>query len=600
MLKKKLIASAIIALALIVGVTASAATLPLKVGSKGADVMTVQTVVGVTADGSYGPMTKAAVMAWQASHNLVADGVVGPMTWAAMTATTGGTTGGTTTPGCPAGAMFNSMTGAPCGTTTTPSTLEGGAGEIDVTKTSTDVEDKVAEGDSEKVLGFKVEAKDSDVMIKNLKVTLENTDTDGSYRISDYAEKVEVYMGSTLVGSVDASDFSKDGTVYSKSITLNNAVIKEGSNKKATFYVVVEAASNIDSDDIAENSWSIEVDSVRFLDATGVVMTSDDASLPLTETFEFTDLAGLGDLKLTVSKGSGNPIAQNVEVSDTGSTDALMLEFKIKATGSDFSFETLAVALDATLDSASLSDMVSEIVLKEGSSKLASLTFEETDGDDTYTFDLDDVYTIDEGDTVTFKVYAKINDVDNFISGDSLKVSFSDIRAEDESGKVIVESGSASGEIQTFVNDVPTFKLVGTPSLKSYQTKDSAADIYKAEFVFEVTAPVDQSVFVPLDSFGFGTAGSAGVEYTASAGTVTSAMLEYSGTGDIDENNSYMVEEGSTEKFTFTVYLEGDDTTGKVAITSIWYEISDTAPNGTPEVTTGLTNFKTASVFLAE
>ena len=47
-------------------------------------VKKVQKLVGVTADGIYGPKTEAAVKAWQKSHNLDDDGSVGPKTWAAM------------------------------------------------------------------------------------------------------------------------------------------------------------------------------------------------------------------------------------------------------------------------------------------------------------------------------------------------------------------------------------------------------------------------------------------------------------------------------------------------------------------------------------
>ena len=47
-------------------------------------VKKVQKLVGVTADGIYGPKTEAAVKAWQKSHNLDDDGIVGPKTWAAM------------------------------------------------------------------------------------------------------------------------------------------------------------------------------------------------------------------------------------------------------------------------------------------------------------------------------------------------------------------------------------------------------------------------------------------------------------------------------------------------------------------------------------
>ena len=51
---------------------------------RGGGVRSLQRVVGVPADGVFGPGTEAAVKRWQGRHGLVADGVVGPQTRAAM------------------------------------------------------------------------------------------------------------------------------------------------------------------------------------------------------------------------------------------------------------------------------------------------------------------------------------------------------------------------------------------------------------------------------------------------------------------------------------------------------------------------------------
>lgn len=56
----------------------------LSLGSTGPDVKHVQRVVGVKADGDYGPKTRAAVIHWQHAHGLDDDGVVGPRTAAKM------------------------------------------------------------------------------------------------------------------------------------------------------------------------------------------------------------------------------------------------------------------------------------------------------------------------------------------------------------------------------------------------------------------------------------------------------------------------------------------------------------------------------------
>ena len=58
----------------------------LRVGSRGEQVKCLQGVVGANADGKFGPMTKTAVKAWQASHGLVADGIFGPRSRAAWVA----------------------------------------------------------------------------------------------------------------------------------------------------------------------------------------------------------------------------------------------------------------------------------------------------------------------------------------------------------------------------------------------------------------------------------------------------------------------------------------------------------------------------------
>lgn len=52
-------------------------------GSKGNDVATWQSFLGVTADGVFGAQTEAATRSFQTSRGLTADGVVGPNTWAA-------------------------------------------------------------------------------------------------------------------------------------------------------------------------------------------------------------------------------------------------------------------------------------------------------------------------------------------------------------------------------------------------------------------------------------------------------------------------------------------------------------------------------------
>ena len=56
----------------------------LKNGSKGDDVKRLQTKLGLTADGAFGPGTEKAVKQWQSTNGLTADGIVGDGTWSKM------------------------------------------------------------------------------------------------------------------------------------------------------------------------------------------------------------------------------------------------------------------------------------------------------------------------------------------------------------------------------------------------------------------------------------------------------------------------------------------------------------------------------------
>ncbi len=56
----------------------------LKIGSKGEDVKKLQSKLGLSADGSFGPGTEKAVKKWQIDNDLAADGIVGEGTWNKM------------------------------------------------------------------------------------------------------------------------------------------------------------------------------------------------------------------------------------------------------------------------------------------------------------------------------------------------------------------------------------------------------------------------------------------------------------------------------------------------------------------------------------
>lgn len=60
----------------------------LKLGSKGEEVKQLQTKLGLTSDGSFGPGTEKAVKEWQINNGLTSDGIIGDKSWSKMFPTT--------------------------------------------------------------------------------------------------------------------------------------------------------------------------------------------------------------------------------------------------------------------------------------------------------------------------------------------------------------------------------------------------------------------------------------------------------------------------------------------------------------------------------
>lgn len=592
--------------------TASAAdcdlgTVTLKQGMSGTAVTCLQTKLAVTPmTGYFGTITKGKVMAFQSANQLVADGIVGNITKAALgmvttsgtlpagctsntgySTTTGASCAATTLPaGCTSTVGYSSTTGAKCDSTTGGSTaLTGGAGDITVTDTGTDVKDEVAESKTEKVLGFKVEADGSDISLNSVKVAFqEQGDNAKSYRLADYAESVDVYMGSTKVGSADVADFSKDATRYTKSIALSDAVVKEGA--KSTFYVVVKAVSNLDSADYSK-IWDVALTDYRYEDATGLVSSENlvTASQNLSvssvyQDFSFESLASASDVKLTISKASTSPALGNIEVSDSTSTsDVKLLEFKLKAAGSDMSFDQVKVVLDSTGATTAL--MVDELVLKQGSDEIASTDTIGVSGATT-TFDLDDTYTIDADSTDTFVVYAKIKKVCStaacvatpnsyFTQGDTLKASLSTtgIEVENENGDVVTdESGSAVGSAQAFYYDGAIVTYVS----ESFTAENSTDNIDGTiSLKFKVESFGDSQIVLADDG--------TDLTYSLTGATETDAVLTSSDL--VADSNDFTVEAGDSATFTLSVKFA--TTTGFVRL-----ELTDVAG-------TTVANVKTAA-----
>lgn len=315
----------------------------LKVGSKGEYVKTLQTLVGATADGSFGPMTAAKVKAWQASNGLTADGMFGNMSKAKANA--GGVVVTPSENLCPNGMTLasNCMTAPSNG-----GVVSGGAGNLS-SATLMGSPSNVQAGESSmntKVLGFQLRADSgSSLGIQNVRVNLVATGV-GSTWPSRYIQGISVWQGANKVGSASVSQLSQNGTTYNATIALTGAVV--AANTTSDFFVAVDVNTTIDTGD-ANNTFNVYVDSIRYVDGTGAILTSSYANTVLTQPMRFLKLSASASTKLTLSEDVTNPRDRTITTNYTSTTnDVSMLKFNVKAEGSNMIITKMALPATAT------------------------------------------------------------------------------------------------------------------------------------------------------------------------------------------------------------------------------------------------------------
>jgi hypothetical protein len=602
-MKSKIFAVATFAFAAAFAFTAAAATaMPMggttiQGGSNPAYVMALQTNLNVcamanpalVADGKFGPKTTAAVSAFQvANGGLTVDGKAGPKTQAALVAKCAGSS--------------TSSNNNDNNNSSSTTTLSGGAGDATITHSTTAVVNTVYEGDSNaKVAAFKAKADGSDLAVTALKVTLTKSSGSGSTRLDRYLSGVSVWMGSKKVGSADVSDFTKSGSDYSKTISLSNAVIKQDATQ--TFWISVDAIDSINTAELA-STLDLDVNTVRFNDATGAILSGDLSDLS-TENFAFGGASANDTVSITAS--TSNPQAANLMVKTGSTSDSYLVSaFKLK-TGTDakdVQINEMPVAIHIAnggnnLDAAD--GLIDSVTLKingdtyESDSDTGSVS--NGNGTQTYNFVFDNGAVVLAGDSSTdVKVYVKFaeqksGNTDNYASGTTLYTVSSVSDAESVSnGDVVSVSGSSTSKTHSVSVSAPTFSIVGTPTLTSYFASDTATDVYLAKFVFNVTAG-DDDIYLSSNT--------GDINYTQLGnGAINSVTLDSEDNTLQDNSGDFLITSGSTEKFTLSYYVNGNDASDKFTINGFTYGLTDGAADLT--VTTGLSSFHTPTAYLAK
>src|SRR3989344_4759422 len=447
----------------------------VKQGSSGQAVLIWQKFLNnyssanLVADGAFGPLTSNAAKVWQASRSLVADGVLGPMSRASAVAqinagivlpgpgtfpagcssasgfsTTTGLSCGLSLPagctstagfspttgascssgsslpaGCSSTAGFSPTTGASCSGGSTPSTsglLTGGAGSVDSYDLASGLsnEEVGEDADDVKVVGLEIEnSDDSDIQLTALRLVFD--EGTAASHFDNYAKDVSIWLGSKEVARVDGDEFN-DGNNWTKTVSLNSsAVIDSGDTE--ILYVAISGVSNLDTND-ATDTWTIDMTSLRFVDATGASISEDPTVAATTFSFESFATSADTELKITES-GSANKLVNDahlINVDATNTTDNVpILAFTVEIEGdSDVNIDSLPVTLTSTeaagADFDEPGDIVTTLRLFADGVEIGSETVDgvAAGGADTQVVVFDDLdFDITAGDKVNFVVKGK-------------------------------------------------------------------------------------------------------------------------------------------------------------------------------------------------
>lgn len=621
----------------------------------------------------FGSLTAMAVRSFQASNSLTADAVVGPLTRAALmvsanvvvtppapTLCPNGMTlassctlapNATAASTCPNGmTLASNCTLAPGATTTTQplcpngmtvasncslSPITGnanGAGsvaEYKILATPADNREVVQGAGSTQVLGMSIEADPgSDLTLTAVKLDFHNDGDAGEVTATadrdfvKYASSVAVYLGTTQLALVNASEFTSDND-YSRTLSLSSSGAKIPAGQVGNLYVAVTSISNLDSADDGE-IWEVDVTSVRFTDGQGAVVSEDPATGLRAFTFETPTSSG--DLDLKVSEATGNPDAQVVEADDVNDTNGVvLLKSTLKASGSAIELKELQTTVTPA-GTGDASEIASRYILRINGNDIQSLdsgacdVVGDCDGTGTatavdYTFD-DVDYTIAENATVTMEIVADINPIDGVIvaEGDSLVADFTMADADnivrDSSGDDLVggdKTGAIAGEAQTFYSVGFKFVKKSTTSAITFAADPAtatSADTATYTIKFDLTAFGGDVTIDRSCEEGGADAADQGVEYVVTNnGSNTSACSLASTAEDNtdDTGAAWLLRDGQTKEFTLTVAVTATaDHFAKVYLESINWDnlVTDTTPDLYYTAGLGETKTSTGELYL--
>lgn len=560
-MKKVLIASgvALFAIASIAGAQGYTFNTNLTVGSTGADVVALQTWLiangysipsiasGAASKGYFGSQTQTAVKAYQTAKSIPSTGFVGPLTRGALN-------GGSSAPvavGCPAGYVCTAVGG----TTVTPVTpgvisTPGVEGILSVTQSNAGVSSTVYEGQTmAAVLGFDVEAKNSDILVQRVKLNL-GTETKIYNKIYS---KVYLVDGSAVLASVDlnSSTVVKDGSNYTVTFSGFNALISKNTKKNLT--VKADVRSSIDTTDLSSNYtitlWT--TNAVRGIDGAGIDQYAGTSAI--TKTINV-DASLAENATLKVSTNTATQKANDV-VAAEGSDEAQysklpVLTFDLKAEKDSVKITDLTV--DITKSGTGGATASTTVYLYEGSTELDNASYSNSSGSALFS-DVDLIVSKDSTRTLT--VMVDIDGANGTVSQIAADIDTADVVSENMAGDSITESGSATGETMYVRNLGPVFALVNRSAVRSPLSSNDTSGIATSTGTGKFTLTIK----AVGGDISFGSAGSTTPAFATTTTAVASVYRNGAANGTVAANTS----SGSSAIVSYSTPSSGVTTNGE-------------------------------------
>ncbi len=452
-----------------------------------------------------------------------------------------------------------------------------------------------------KVAGFDIEADDgSDIELTAVNLNFSDTGTTNNEPdLDDYASEVSVWFDGKEVARVDADEFDSDNA-YNKTLTLSaGAIIRSGDTKKLT--VAVSGGSNIDSAS-AGDSWSLELESIRFRDAQASVITDSDTGVindGSGRTFTFETFATASDVEFKVAADDdavNNPHVIDVHASNK-TTNVKLASFTLEAVGdSDLKIEDFHASTTVT-GAAHVDDILSggtapaiRLVI-DGTSYGTAAYANDSDGASVGTDEgihFDEVnFTLAAGDKVDAYIEADLLSTgDNLDVGDTIQVDVGEnetdrgalFRVEDETGEALADAdktGTVTGGPHAVYDSGINLAFVSATTQTVQDETGDDDDMGTFTLTFDVTS-FGGTVYVSTST----AATTAAIDVDTGTGTVTDGILYVvtdSGTATTDDLSDQIVftqpsgvsqtssvgniqiNEGKTTRITLTVTQTNND-----------------------------------------